>query len=121
MHSANSARFAALGHTPVRQPPYPPPPTYVWAQQSTGTGNVATPNISQRQIQWFQALRVLDTGYQRGNPGLGVPLGHCIITLNVSGHICVPRAGLNLAPVFRQRLVEAPAFHKHLSLLHIRS
>jgi hypothetical protein len=25
--------------------------TYVWAQQSTGTGNVATPNISQRQIQ----------------------------------------------------------------------
>jgi hypothetical protein len=31
-------------------PPYPPPPTYVWQQQSTGTGDVADPNISQQQI-----------------------------------------------------------------------
>jgi hypothetical protein len=30
-------------------PPYPPPPTYAWQQQSTGTGDVADPNISQQQ------------------------------------------------------------------------
>jgi hypothetical protein len=31
-------------------PPYPPPPTYAWQQQSTGTGDVADPNISPQQI-----------------------------------------------------------------------
>jgi hypothetical protein len=90
MHSADSARFAALGHTPIRQPPYPPPPTYVWAQQSTGTGNVATPNNSQCQIEWCQALLVLGTGYQRGNVGLGVPLGHCFGMSYTSCSHCFP-------------------------------
>jgi hypothetical protein len=31
-------------------PPYQPPPTYAWQQQSTGTSDVADPNISQQQI-----------------------------------------------------------------------
>jgi hypothetical protein len=44
------ASITAVDHLVRVQPTLPTSPTYAWQQQSTGTGDVADPNISQQQI-----------------------------------------------------------------------